>query len=101
MPRTSEAQAGGWGAEDSGGCAGPGGSGQGEPREAQVGWFQQSPPLPLPWEQRQSPEPHVGAGRRGKRGPGPPRRRHVCGTQELLLPTEKQVREKRLSFPAG
>lgn len=34
-------------------------------------------------------------------GPGPPRRRHVCGTQELLLPTEKQVREKRLSFPAG
>lgn len=42
---------------------------QGEPREAQVGRFQQSPPLRLPRERRQAQQPHVGAGRPGKRGP--------------------------------
>lgn len=76
------------------------------------GGFQQSPPLHLRRERRQSPEPHVGAGRPGQRGPrGRLRRpgaarlplgggRHVGSRQKPLRRLETRSEESG-SFPAG
>lgn len=76
------------------------------------GGFQQSPPLHLRRERRQSPEPHVGAGRPGQRGPrGRLRRpgaarlplgggRHVGSRQKPLRRLETGSEESG-SFAAG
>lgn len=76
------------------------------------GGFQQSPPLHLRRERRQSPEPHVGAGRPGQRGPrgrlcrlGAARLplgggRHVGSRQKPLRRLETRSEESG-SFPAG